>query len=66
MSETISATKLAPITLTEGALRELRGIRDQQKVPDDYGLRVGVKGGGCSGFSYILGFDQGLHVVLKE
>lgn len=58
MSEISSATKLAPITITEGALKELRGIRDQQNVPEAYGLRVGVKGGGCSGFSYILGFDQ--------
>ena len=30
---------------------------EEQKVPTDHGLRVGVKGGGCSGFSYILGFD---------
>ena len=29
----------------------------EQKVAPDYGLRIGVKGGGCSGFSYILGFD---------
>lgn len=25
---------------------------------DGYGLRVGVEGGGCAGFSYILDFDQ--------
>ena len=31
---------------------------EEQKVSADHGLRVGVKGGGCSGFSYILGFDQ--------
>jgi iron-sulfur cluster assembly protein len=29
----------------------------ENQVPDSYGLRVGVKGGGCSGFSYTLGFD---------
>ena len=39
-------------------MKALRDIRKDQEVPGDYGLRVGVKGGGCSGFSYILGFDQ--------
>lgn len=29
----------------------------QENIPADYCLRVGVKGGGCSGFSYVLGFD---------
>ncbi|MGB5893728.1 MAG: iron-sulfur cluster biosynthesis family protein, partial [Ignavibacteriaceae bacterium] len=32
-------------------------IMSENQVPDSYGLRVGVKGGGCSGFSYTLGFD---------
>ena len=27
-------------------------------IPDTFGLRVGVKGGGCSGLSYSLGFDK--------
>ncbi len=27
-------------------------------IPDGYSLRVGVRGGGCSGMSYILGFDR--------
>ncbi len=47
----------APITLTAGAVTQLKRIMQEQKVPEDHGLRVGVKGGGCSGFSYLLGFD---------
>lgn len=48
------------ITLTEGAIQELTKIRNSHdpKIPDDYALRIGVKGGGCSGFEYILGFDE--------
>ncbi|MDX1666350.1 MAG: iron-sulfur cluster assembly accessory protein [Saprospiraceae bacterium] len=56
MSDT-KATTISPISLTEGAVKELKRIREEQNVPEDHGLRVGVKGGGCSGFSYILGFD---------
>ena len=47
-----------PVSLTQGALRELKRIRNEQGIPENYGLRIGVKGGGCSGFSYILGFDE--------
>jgi len=54
MTETIAT---GPISLTEGALKQLRRIMKEQNVADEYGLRIGVKGGGCSGFSYILGFD---------
>lgn len=50
-------TKIDPITLTSGAIKQLYRIMEEQNVPTDHGLRVGVKGGGCSGFSYILGFD---------
>ena len=55
MTETTSA--IEPIKLTEGAIRHLNRIRKEQSIPDDHGLRIGVKGGGCSGFSYVLGFD---------
>lgn len=48
---------VSPITLTPGAVVQLQRIRAEQNVSDEYGLRVGVKGGGCSGFSYVLGFD---------
>jgi iron-sulfur cluster assembly protein len=47
----------SPITLTEGAISEIRKIISDKQIPEEYALRVGVKGGGCSGFSYILGFD---------
>ena len=53
-SETIQSNV---ISLTPSAVKQLRRIMTEQNVPEGYGLRVGVKGGGCSGFSYILGFD---------
>ena len=44
-----------PITLTESAAKEIRSIIKDQGLPEDATrLRVGVKGGGCSGFSYML------------
>jgi iron-sulfur cluster assembly protein len=52
------AVETAPVTFTEGAVKELFKLKDQQEISDDYGLRVGVEGGGCSGMNYILGFDQ--------
>jgi len=46
------------ISLTERAAHEVRRIVTEQKLPEATALRVGVKGGGCSGFSYTLGFDD--------
>jgi iron-sulfur cluster assembly protein len=68
---------VAPVGLTHGALEHLNAIRQSEKIPDDYCLRVGVKGGGCSGFTYVLGFDlpqenddrfevQGMPVVMNK
>lgn len=51
-------TTLAPVSLTPGAVKELVKLKDQQELNDDFGLRVGVEGGGCSGMNYVLGFDQ--------
>ena len=50
-------TTSTPISLTAGAVDQLNLIREEQNIPDDHCLRVGVKGGGCSGFSAVLGFD---------
>lgn len=55
---TNTAISNAPITFTPGAVKEIKKLRDQQEIADDFGLRVGVEGGGCSGLNYILGFDQ--------
>jgi iron-sulfur cluster assembly protein len=47
------------ITLTETAAREIKKIITDQKLPEDQTrLRVGVKGGGCSGFSYMLDLTE--------
>lgn len=49
---------MIPVTLSEKAKSEIEGIFDQKKVPSGYGLRLTVAGGGCSGVSFKLGFDQ--------
>lgn len=46
------------IQLSPQAAAEIKQIMTTKQIPDGYALRVGVKGGGCSGMSYILGFDQ--------
>jgi iron-sulfur cluster assembly protein len=48
------------IQLTERAVKEVHRILSDQNLPQGTSLRVGVKGGGCSGFSYTLGFDERL------
>ena len=47
----------APVKLTEGALTELRKIQAENHLGEDQYLRIGVKGGGCTGMSYLLAFD---------
>ena len=54
MNETINDTE---IKVSEKAAKEIKRIMVDNKIPDTYGLRVGVKGGGCSGLTYTLGFD---------
>ncbi len=49
----------ATIILTEAAAREIRNIVQQQELDGEkIRLRVGVKGGGCSGFSYLLDLTE--------
>jgi iron-sulfur cluster assembly protein len=47
------------ITLSETAAKEIKTIIADQSLPADKTfLRVGVKGGGCSGFSYLLDLTE--------
>ena len=50
--------KKAPVIITEGAIEQLNKLRQENTVGEDQGLRIGVKGGGCSGMTYLLAFDQ--------
>ena len=56
--ETATINKTAPISLTPRAIEEVKIIMKDKNVPAEYGLRIGVQGGGCSGMSYLLGFDK--------
>jgi iron-sulfur cluster assembly accessory protein len=51
-------TKTAPVSFTERAIHEISQLMQEEGFDASMRLRVGVKGGGCSGLSYILGFDQ--------
>ena len=57
MSTSTEKKAILPIQISEAALKQLHRIKTEQDLSDGHGLRVGVKGGGCSGFSYVLGFD---------
>lgn len=54
-----ASPEAAPITLTPGAVAQVKQVRGQEGFPDTHVLRVAVVGGGCSGFSYQLDFDPG-------
>ena len=46
------------VTLTPRAVDAVRQVRTKEGRPDSHALRVAVVGGGCSGFSYQLSFDE--------
>ena len=47
---------IAPVQILPEARAQIIDTLTTQKIPAEYGLRVGVKGGGC-GSSWLLGFD---------
>jgi len=46
------------VTLTDIAANKVRGFLSSQESEGEVGLRVGVRGGGCSGFQYALALDE--------
>lgn len=47
----------SPVSFTPGAVTEIRKLMQAEGFDASQRLRVGVKGGGCSGMTYVLGFD---------
>ncbi|MGB9770957.1 MAG: HesB/IscA family protein [Candidatus Kapaibacteriota bacterium] len=52
------STEADDIFISTRALEMIDEIRRHNSVPENYFLRMGVQGGGCSGFNYALGFDS--------
>src|SRR5213082_138644 len=59
-----NVTKTAPLTLSPTAIAKVKEIMGQQN-PVPAGLRVGVVGGGCSGFSYSMSFENSAGMMDK-
>lgn len=53
------------VTITENAVKEIQRVMSDQNMPEEMFLRIGVAGGGCSGFQYSLGFDNN-HDAAKD
>jgi iron-sulfur cluster assembly protein len=54
----METTTLSPVRFTASALKEIRSLMAAENFDHSQYLRVGVKGGGCTGMTYILGFDK--------
>ena len=46
------------IEISDEAAKAIQDIRDNKGIPEEYDLRVGIKGAGCAGVSFLLGFDK--------
>ncbi|SKC78180.1 HesB/IscA family protein [Ohtaekwangia koreensis] len=49
---------IQPVTISTRAAEEILKIMQTKNIPAGYGLRIGIKGGGCGGVSLIIGFDK--------
>ena len=61
MSQIIAEVQATPtdiVTVTARAAEEIRKIKGENNIPESHALRLGVKGGGCSGMTYVLAFDE--------
>lgn len=70
-------TTAIPVTLTASAIQEINRLMNEADFDKKQSLRIGVKGGGCSGMTYVLGFDiptekdehfeiEGLPVIMEK
>jgi len=59
-----TAPKTTPVILTPNAVAKVKEIMAQQD-PAPAGLRIGVVGGGCSGFSYSMNFENAAGMMDK-
>lgn len=57
-TQTILAEDRVEIDLTEKAIKQVKRIKEENNIPEQHALRIGVKGGGCSGMTYQMGFDS--------
>jgi iron-sulfur cluster assembly accessory protein len=66
----------SPVSFTKAAVAEIARLMNDASFDQSKFLRIGVKGGGCSGLSYVLGFDEkqnpdqdyemeGLHFIMN-
>jgi iron-sulfur cluster assembly protein len=46
------------IQVSDGAVKEIKFLFELKGLDDSFGVRVGVRGGGCSGFTYNLDFGR--------
>ncbi len=53
-----NAVEHVPIQLTPKAIKMIKITREEEGMGANYGLRVAVRGGGCSGFEYALDFES--------
>lgn len=53
-----SKTKKPLVTLTERAAKEVQRVIEENQLPAETYVRIGAKGGGCSGLTYVLDFDK--------
>jgi iron-sulfur cluster insertion protein len=60
----VDTTPKIPVNLTPNAVSKVKEIMSGQS-PAPAGLRIGVVGGGCSGFSYSMSFENGAGVMDK-
>ena len=53
----MEATLKAPVSFSDSAKNEIKRLTGAEGFDSAKKLRVGVKGGGCSGMTYVLDFD---------